>query len=209
MISYLKGEIIYRGEGFVVLLSGSIGYEIYLPGSRAFNYAAGQAAEFCTYLYKREDALQLYGFADWQEREMFLLLIGISGIGPKAALAILGELSNEGLYQAVSADDAALLTKVPGIGKKTAQRLILELKDKLQTKFADLEMTKTAETAAVSEINEALDGSLKERELFEALEALGYQAREIKSIYPEIKPLFASMDEQGILKKALQLLLKS
>ena len=75
MISYLKGEIMYRGEGFVVLLCGSIGYEVYLPGNRAYNYFEGQEAAFCTYLYKREDALQLYGFSDWQERDIFLLLI--------------------------------------------------------------------------------------------------------------------------------------
>lgn len=207
MISYLKGEIIYRGESFIVLSAGDIGYEISLPGNRAMNYAEGQKAEVCTYLYKREDALQLYGFSDWQEREMFLLLIGISGVGPKAALAILGELSKEGLYQAVINDNVTLLTKVPGIGKKTAQRLILELKDKIGQKFADLKAYPEAEIPPERH-EELLGATIKEQELFQALEALGYQAREIKSIYPELKPLFASMDEQSILKKALQLLLR-
>ena len=206
MISYLKGEIIYRGEGFVVLLCGSIGYEVYLPGNRAYNYFEGQEAAFCTYLYKREDALQLYGFSDWQERDIFLLLINISGVGPKAALAILGELSKEGLYHAIIRDNVALLTKVPGIGKKTAQRLVLELKDKLAQKFGDM-----AESLPIAE-EEAVDipagANLKERELFEALEALGYQAREIKAIYPDLKPLLQTEDEQVILKKALQLLMR-
>ncbi len=208
MISYLKGEILNRGEGFIVLLCGNIGYEVYLPGNRALNCAIGQTMEIYTYLYKREDALQLYGFSDWQEREIFLLLINVSGIGPKAAMAIIGELTNEGLYQAIVGENIALLTKVPGIGKKTAQRLVLELKDKVEQKFAPSDAND--ELAQKDNLLSADDNTpLARRELYQALESLGYQQREIREIYPKIEPLFGVESEQNILKKALQLLMRN
>lgn len=208
MISYLKGEVLNRGEGFIVLLCGNIGYEVYLPGNRALNWAIGQSIEIYTYLYKREDALQLYGFSDWQERDIFLLLLNVSGIGPKAALAIIGELTKEGLYQAIMGENIALLTKVPGIGKKTAQRLVLELKDKIAQKFAlsDVdEVLVIEDDLAISDDNT----TLAKREFYQALESLGYQQREIREIYPKIEPLFGMESEQNILKKALQLLMRN
>ena len=205
MISYIKGEIIAQNESSVVVLTNGIGYEIFLPGLRSLSYNKGQEAEFFVYLYLREDSLQLYGFSDWQEREIFVMLITVSGIGPKAALAILGELTSLGLYQAVVQENVNLLTKVPGIGKKTAQRLVLELKDKLAKRFAD-ELA-GADVKSAEEMP-ALNMNLAKDDVFYALEALGYQEREIKRIYPELKPLIGAVSEQEIIKKALLLLMQ-
>ena len=205
MISYIKGEIIAQNESSVVVLTNGIGYEIFLPGLRSLSYSKGQEAEFFVYLYLREDSLQLYGFSDWQEREIFVMLITVSGIGPKAALAILGELTSLGLYQAVVQENVNLLTKVPGIGKKTAQRLVLELKDKLAKRFAD-ELA-GADVKSAEEMP-ALNMNLAKDDVFYALEALGYQEREIRKIYPELKPLIGTLSEQEIIKKALTLLMQ-
>ena len=205
MISYIKGEIIAQNESSVVVLTNGIGYEIFLQGFRSLSYSKGQEAEFFVYLYLREDSLQLYGFSDWQEREIFVMLITVSGIGPKAALAILGELTSLGLYQAVVQENVNLLTKVPGIGKKTAQRLVLELKDKLAKRFAD-ELA-GADVKSAEEMP-ALNMNLAKDDVFYALEALGYQEREIKRIYPELKPLIGALSEQEIIKKALTLLMQ-
>jgi len=204
MISYLKGEIIYQNESYVVLLNNNVGYEIFLPGARSLNYKIGTEAEFYVYFYLREDMVQLYGFQDWQEREIFLMLINVSGVGPKAALAILGELTGLGLYQAIAKENVALLTKVQGIGKKTAQRLVLELQDKMTKKFGPLErVALIEETTEMQAVN-----ALAKDDIFQALEALGYQEREIRSIYPELKGLLGQASEQEIMKKALQLLLR-
>lgn len=205
MISYIKGEIIAQNENSVIILTNGIGYEVFLPGVRSLSYNKGQEAEFFVYLYLREDMLQLYGFNDWQEREIFVMLITVSGIGPKAAMAILGELTTLGLYQAVVHENVNLLTKVPGIGKKTAQRLVLELKDKLAKKFGD-ELV-GVDVKSVEEMP-AMNMSLAKDDVFQALEALGYQEREIRSIYPQLKPLIGEVSEQEIIKKALLLLMQ-
>lgn len=205
MISYIKGEIIAQNENSVIVLTNGIGYEVFLPGVRSLSYNKGQEAEFFVYLYLREDMLQLYGFNDWQEREIFVMLITVSGIGPKAAMAILGELTTLGLYQAVVQENVNLLTKVPGIGKKTAQRLVLELKDKLAKKFGD-ELV-GVDVKSVEEMP-AMNMSLAKDDVFQALEALGYQEREIRSIYPQLKPLIGEVSEQEIIKKALLLLMQ-
>ena len=205
MISYIQGEILAQNENSVIVLANGVGYEIFLPGVRSLNYAKGEKAEFYVYLYLREENLQLYGFNDWQEREIFVMLIAVSGIGPKAAMAILGELTVLGLYQAVVQENVNLLTKVPGIGKKTAQRLVLELKDKLAKKFAGEPIALSKNMAEEMPANEI---SLAKDDIYQALLALGYQEREIKRIYPELKPLIGAVSEQEIIKKALLLLMQ-
>ena len=205
MISYIKGEIIAQNENSVVVLTNGIGYEIFLPGVRSLSYQKGQEAEFFVYLYLREDMLQLYGFNDWQERETFLMLITVSGIGPKAAMAILGELTALGLYQALVQENVNLLTKVPGIGKKTAQRLVLELKDKLEKKFGS-ELVGVSAESTEEEFTTGM--SLAKDDVFQALEALGSQERETRKIYPKLKSLIGEVSEQEIIKKALLLLMQ-
>lgn len=197
MISYIKGVIIHKTEQSIMISGGMIGYEIFLPVNRLLNYSVGEEREFYIYCHVREDALSLYGFDSWEERNFFLLLLNVSGVGPKGALAIIGESTLSGMYQAIAEENIAYLTKLSGIGKKTAQRLILELKDKLpQQSFASLA------PPIVSESNDNYD------DISAVLLSLGYHENEIHRIYPQLHDVMATSDEQQIIKKALQLLAK-
>lgn len=200
MISYLKGIVMHKTASSVMVLCGSVGYEVQIPANRILRYAPQQEAEFYIYYHQREDAVQLFGFESWAEREFFMTLLNVSGIGPKSALAMIGQSTLSGLYQAIAGENVDFLTKVPGIGKKTAQRLVLELKDKLPASAleefaaAGIEMPEVtvAPVMAKDDITEVLLG-------------LGYHESEIRKIYPELKKLQGA-DEQTIIKKALQML---
>ena len=129
MIAYIKGEVAWIEEERIVLESGNIGYNIMMPAS-SFDTQdlMGNEVKIYTHLNVREDAMQLYGFLNLDELKTFRLLLGVNGIGPKAALGILSGLTTDELRFAVLSDDVKTISKAPGIGKKTAQKLILELK---------------------------------------------------------------------------------
>lgn len=132
MISYIRGELADIGEDKVIVEVGGIGYGIYMPGQAITKLpAAGREVRIHTYLNVREDAMQLFGFLSKDDLEVFKLLIGVSGIGPKGALSILSQMSADELRFAVISNDTKAISKTPGIGKKTAEKLIIELKDKL------------------------------------------------------------------------------
>ncbi|MCL4517498.1 MAG: Holliday junction branch migration protein RuvA [Firmicutes bacterium] len=132
MIARLKGVLVLQADDFVIIDVGGVGYRVYVPGSTRDRLPGpGQEACIFTHTHVREDAILLYGFATWEERELFEALIGVSGIGPKVALSILSSMEAEEFRRAIMGADEAILTNINGIGKKTAQRLILELKDKL------------------------------------------------------------------------------
>jgi holliday junction DNA helicase RuvA len=132
MISFLDGEVVEKGAMNVVIAAGGIGYELVVPTSvLAALPALGQSARVHTRLVVREDAMTLYGFASTDERALFDLLTGVSGVGPKVALAFLSALRPDAIRRAVIAGDAAALTIVPGVGKKVAQRVVLDLRDAL------------------------------------------------------------------------------
>ncbi len=198
MISYLKGTVLHKTASSVMVLCGAVGYEVQVPSSRLLRYTQQQPCEFYIYYQQREDAVQLFGFESWAEREFFMTLLNVSGIGPKGALAIIGQSTLSGLYQAIAGENVEFLTKVPGIGKKTAQRLVLELKDKLPKSALE-------EFAAGVELPEATTGPLLKDDISEVLLSLGYHESEIRKIYPELRKL-QGQDEQTIIKKALQLL---
>ena len=133
MISYIKGELVEVTEDSVVLDHGGMGFSIMMPGSILAKLPAiGSELKVHTYLYVKEDVLGLYGFLTKDDLKVFKLLITVSGIGPKGALAILSTMSPDDLRFAVLAGDAKTISKTPGIGSKTAQKLIIELKDKLK-----------------------------------------------------------------------------
>lgn len=167
MIAALRGRLLLKDEGEIILEVNGVGYRILVPqrliaglgprGSEAFVY---------TYMAVREDAQLLYGFQTWEERKIFSVLIGVSGVGPKMALGILNQLSQDELVGALLAENVSLLTSVNGIGKKTAQRLIVELKDKLSLSDASL-VGSSVQVAASS-------GGSSLGEVVEALVALGY-----------------------------------
>jgi Holliday junction DNA helicase RuvA len=131
MISRLRGKVAGRGEEGVVLDVNGVGYLV-LPTRRAAQKARGKGeVTLDTYLHVREDALQLYGFADTAERELFIHLLSVSGVGPKVALSIVSGSTPAELLRAIALEDTARFQAIPGIGKKTAQRVVLELKEKL------------------------------------------------------------------------------
>lgn len=131
MISYLKGKIRHKGGCFAVVEVNNIGYQIFVSPLFYADLAAGAEMEFYTHQYVREDALNLYGFKSLTELELFELLLSVSGIGPRSALGVLSIASADDVKGSIARGDPALLTKVSGIGRKTAERVVLELREKV------------------------------------------------------------------------------
>jgi Holliday junction DNA helicase RuvA len=167
MISYLKGKIRNKGNGFVILEVNNIGYQIFISPLLYADLNLNQEIEFYTYQQVREDALNLYGFKNMEDLELFELLLSISGIGPKSALGVMSIATVADIKESIFRGDAGLLTKVSGIGRKTAERVVLELKEKIGK--------------LVVEKGELYANNLGSSDEIDALMALGYslsQARE-------------------------------
>ncbi|MFA5954361.1 MAG: Holliday junction branch migration protein RuvA [Patescibacteria group bacterium] len=174
MIASLEGIVLSKDHRAVVVGVGGIGYQVYVTPTALVSLTVGDAVTLYTHQYVREDALELYGFLEAEERTMFTILIGVSGIGPKSGLGILSITTPEQLRSAIASGDVHILTKVSGIGKKTAERLLIELKDV----FA-------AEAKARGETAKMPAGDV---EVIEALERLGYspiEARRALETLPE------------------------
>lgn len=192
MIGRLTGILLAKQPPQVLLDVNGIGYEIDVPMSTFYNLpAAGQLASFFTHLVVREDAHLLYGFGSEDERHVFRRLIKVSGIGPKVALTILSGLSVGELAQAVASQDAARLVKIPGIGKKTAERLVLELRDKL---------AQSAVSVSSGERADPLGDALN------ALLALGYNEKEARWAMGQID---SALGTSEAIRQALKLLSKA
>ena len=134
MIGSIKGTVAYQAAEYcLVETAGGVGYRVFMPVSQLRTLSVGQSVRVLTYTAVREDAIQLYGFMTQQYYDLFTLLLSVSGVGPKGALGILGAAKPEDFYLAVQSRDIKMLTKLPEIGKKTAERMVLELKDKIGT----------------------------------------------------------------------------
>jgi Holliday junction DNA helicase RuvA len=132
VIAFLEGEVVEKGAGRVVLAVAGVGYDVQVPASVLAKLPPiGRSARVYTRLATRDDTMLLYGFASQEERALFDLLTGVTGVGPKVALAFLSSLAPDALRRAIVEGDAAALTIVPGVGKKVAQRVVLDLRDKL------------------------------------------------------------------------------
>lgn len=202
MIAYIKGEVAWIEEERIVLESGNIGYNIMMPAS-SFDTQdlMGKEVKIYTHLNVREDAMQLYGFLNLDELKTFRLLLGVNGIGPKAALGILSGLTTDELRFAVLSDDVKTISKAPGIGKKTAQKLILELKDKIDLEEAfETKQEHVRETEGKMESKE--ENSAK-KDAVDALTALGYSSTEALRAVRQIG-VTSDMDVETILKLALK-----
>ncbi|MHC5374114.1 Holliday junction branch migration protein RuvA [Enterococcus sp. LJL120] len=199
MYEYLNGVVTYISPLYLVVENQGIGYQIAM--GNPYRYSSQLDNQVKIYLHQviREDAQLLYGFENLEEKQLFLKLISVSGIGPKSALAILANDNHSGLIQAIEADDVTYLTKFPGVGKKTAQQMILDLKGKLGELVADFPVEKipTAVHAADSALTEAL----------EALAALGYSEKEVKRV-AKLLPETAGQTTDQYLREALKLLMK-
>lgn len=198
MIGFLRGKVAFLLADDCLLDVGGVGYRVTVSGMTRSKLRQGEQAMLFTYLSVREDALQLYGFATQEEYDVFLQLIGVSGIGPKVALGILSSTTVSGLCSAIANKQASLLTKLPGIGKKSAERLILELKDKLA--FVG---TGDGEEAFV-EAAPLGDGILDEAAA--ALASLGYTPAETA---PVLKQLGTCQTTEEAIRLALKKLSRS
>ena len=131
MIAYLRGKIKNKGQGYIILDVRDVGYKVFVNETVYAELDIGQEIEFYIYQNVREDSLSLFGFNELGQLEMFELLLSISGIGPKSALGVLGIASAEDIKDSIARGDSSLLTKVSGIGKKTAERVVLDLREKV------------------------------------------------------------------------------
>lgn len=199
MIGYIKGTVAELSADRLILENGGIGYEIFVPASVLdAGIRQGQELKVYTYLHVREDALQLFGFQSRDELQTYRLLLGVSGIGPKAAIGILSAMSVDTLHFAVLSDDAAAIAKAPGIGKKTAQKLILELKDKFSLEEAFEKKLAANQQDAAEPVSEDAAS-----EAVQALVALGYSGTEALQAVRKVEGA-ADMDTEAVLKAALK-----
>lgn len=201
MYAYIKGTLEYKHNDYMVVEANGVGYKIFtsLPTVEASG-KIGDEIKVYTYLHVREDIMSLYGFLTGEELGMFELLISVSGIGPKAALSLLSSMSPSRFALAIITDDIKTLTRAPGVGNKTAQRMILELKDKIKKEQLTLPGREKSEEVVFekdsSRISEAVN----------ALMVLGYSgveaSRAVSSVYSD------DMDLETIVKNSLKQMVK-
>lgn len=194
MFAYIKGSLEQKSNNYVVIDVGGIGYKIFMA-TKAIE-ALGEIGEIVkvhTHYYVREDNISLYGFNTNEELRMFELLLQVSGIGAKSAIAMLSEISPSSFALAVISDDISQLVKIPGIGKKTAARIVLELKDKLKTEEA---------IAKTEEVKISITNEEETSEAIAALQVLGYTKREIEKALENVDTKKLQLEE--IIKQGLK-----
>lgn len=169
MIGHLEGRVIFKGEKYAILDVGGVGYKIF-ANPETLKQVSPESASLWTHLHVREDALDLYGFLNKSELEFFELLISISGIGPRSALGILAVAPVDTIKRAVGSGDTTYLTKVSGVGRKTAEKVVLELKDKMGFGKNGLSPEEFKDDA----------------DLVEALVVLGYSQRDAREMIQKI-----------------------
>lgn len=195
MYEYLIGTVTEITPAYLVLENNGVGYLIALGNPYRYSGKINQEVKIYVHQVIREDAHLLYGFGKLEEKQLFLRLISVSGIGPKSALAIMANEEHDGMIAAIESGDVTYLTKFPGVGKKTAQQMILDLKGKLGELVGELPQP------TVHSENQAL------QEALEALGALGYSAKEVKRVEKELTGgPEGSTDEY--LREALKLMMK-
>ena len=202
MISYIKGVAAYVDNENIVIDNHGIGYQIRAVARTCSHVRVGQELMLHTYLYVREDIMALYGFETPEELRTYQILLGVNGIGPKAAMSLLSTLTVEELYYAVFSDDSKAISRTPGIGPKGAKRMIMELKDKLH--LEDLGMGDEAEQGS-SGIAEAIDQNDQMVDALEALVALGYSNGEAYRAVHKVSG-GKDMDTEQLLKEALKII---
>lgn len=200
MIAYIKGMLTYILDDSIIMDVQGVGYELFCANPFVFQSSLHKEIKIHTYHHVREDAQILFGFKNEDEKFLFTKLISVSGIGPKGALAILGGVDVAGIAAAIEREDDKFLTSFPGVGKKTARQIILDLKGKLTNVLTITEV----ETDMANAKHADAEGL---QEAAEALKALGYTDREIKGIMPELKAT-DSKNADELIRKALSLLMK-
>lgn len=196
MISYLKGELEVKNIDNIIIEVGGIGYKVYMSRNAIDNIGeCGNKVKVFTYMRVREDDISLYGFLSNEELKLFEQLLGVSGVGAKSAINILSNISPSSFALAIISGDIATLKGLPGIGAKSAQRMILELKDKMKTEDAiETEVTQSVYVPTNS----------KSKDAIEALQVLGYARRDIDAALSQVNTDELSVEE--IIKKGLKYL---
>lgn len=199
MISYIRGELVAVEKEKVIIDVGGVGYGIFMPESAmGLLPQMGNEVKLYTYLNVREDAMQLFGFLTRDDLEIFKLLIGVSGIGPKGGLSILSKLTADDLRFAIMSGDSKAISAAPGIGKKTAEKVIIELKDKLDIE----QMLNPSDSETKSAIKTDSSANEVQSEAVQALVALGYGSTE--SLKAVNKVNLENMTVEEVLKQALK-----
>ncbi len=188
MIATLRGEVSQIEENALVIEVGGVGLRVFVPAPLRGRLKTGEVLLLYTHLIVREDALTLYGFESQPDRELFTMLLGVDGVGPKAALSVLSTLTLDAVQRAVFTEEPDLLSRVPGVGKKTSQKIILYLHDRLKPADA------LSKVAALSD---------KDSEVLAALTALGYSVVEAQTAIQSM-PKDAPDDVEERLRLALQ-----
>lgn len=198
MISYIRGELVAVEEEKVIIDVNGVGFGIFMPGQSMNQLPAiGEEVKLHTYMNVREDAMQLFGFLTRDDLKVFKLVIGVSGIGPKGGLNILSQLSPDELRFAVMSHDVKAISAAPGIGKKTAEKLIIELKDKLSIEDV---LDKTTDTSTAAHSNTS---NMVQAEAVQALVALGYGNSEALKAVKKVE-----VDDTTTVEDVLKLALK-
>ena len=197
MYSYIIGKVISKSKNILILENNNIGYEIYMTEIALSELNIGEDAKIYTYYNVTQDNISLFGFKNLEEKKMFENLISVSKIGAKTAIGILSSISTAELAISIITNDINRLSKLPGIGKKTAQRLVLEVIDKVKTE----EIIFTEEEQKSNE--NYLNTTEKEKDVIEALKVLGYNIKESESV---IKTLEIKSSTEDMIKQALKIL---
>jgi Holliday junction DNA helicase RuvA len=202
LYEFIKGTVEFVGPEYIVIENNGIGYQISTPNPFIYSSKMNTNVTVYTYHYVREDLMALYGFESREEKKLFTKLLNVSGIGPKGALAILASGEVQQVVSAIENEDESFLVKFPGVGKKTARQMILDLKGKLQDIVPDYfpNLFNADKIATQQSTNTAFEEAVL------ALQALGYSDKEVKKISPELRKEQLSTDQY--IKKALQRLLK-
>lgn len=198
MIAFLEGRLLFKSTDNIVVSAQGVGYQVAVPLSSFYDLPeVNQGVRLHIHTYVRQDAIQLFGFLTPGEKEIFLLLLGVSGIGPKVALNILSGISSQDLSQALLAQDSARVQKIPGIGKKTSERIVLELKDKI----------KKLSPGQVTSLSRGPEAETHWEDALSALVNLGYPKALAEKALGQIK---SDPDEtislENLLRKVLKLL---
>ncbi|MEK1295865.1 Holliday junction branch migration protein RuvA [Limosilactobacillus fermentum] len=198
MFEYLTGLITMVSPDFIVVDVNGVGYRVAVANPYAYQEDDQQAVQVFIYQAVKEDAITLFGFATQAEKRLFTQLIGVSGIGPKSALAILATPDHQGLIDAIQNGDDKYLSKFPGVGKKTASRIIIELKDKVVAVQDEVQLDFTAPGP--------LGPSVALQDALAALESLGYTTKQVERVQKQLEGLQGELSTNDYLSQGLKLL---
>lgn len=202
MIAYVKGELVQKQIGYVVIDVGGLGYKVFMSEPSIDEIGnIGDTVKVHTYYRVSEDDISLFGFNSQEELRMFELLISVSGIGAKTAIAMLACIEPSQFAIAVISDDIDTLKKIPGVGPKSAQRIVLELKDKMKKEQQIAELTNVS-LEQKSKVKKIIVADSKVQEATDALQVLGYTKKDIEKALEQIDTADLSLEE--IIKRALR-----